>query len=363
MNAPRPSFFSFFSATRTHRFGVKPRRPGEFSGTMLIVIPLTLLIWVYAERAQNRDGSVQTLLGVTIADPKLTATIVDPVESPVTIELNGPQGQIDRLKSTIEATVIDRRLRVALTPADYGLGENKSLDLARLLNANPLFADSGVLVTKTTPAQVRVTVDQLVTREARVAVPTEAFVALLNVSFDPPRVKVSGPMQAIASQFGGADPTVTVDLSSLAKAQRSAGPQRQEMPLTPARDSRITYTPARVQMNFEIGSTIEEFTIPSVGILVVRPVSEDGASRVVIRGSPVIPNVQVRGPGPMIAKYKGDAPEATLKAILEVTNALAGQNELRKEVKFPLLLPGVEVISGPYEVIFDVRELTPDRPR
>lgn len=357
MNAPRRTLLRFFYHTPHGQTNLKPKRAGEFSRTMLIVVPLTLLIWIYAERAQNRDDAVRTLLGVTIADPKLTASLTDSAESPVTISLNGPRGQIDQLKARIEANSVDRRLGVVVPPADATVGE-KPVDLTRLLNADPLFSGSGVLVTKTEPSQVRVTVDTLVPREAKVVLPGDLSVTLLNVTFDPPVITVRGPSQAMNSQFGTGEATVAVDVTNLGSTA-GTGPRMQDVPLVPPRDSRLSYSVPRVRMSFEVGSTVEDFRIPTVGILIERPLGEDGTTKVIMRRGPVINNVQIRGPASAIARYRGDQPDAILRAVLPIQPDDAGRTDIRRAVKFSGLEPGVTVIDQPYEVTFDVRVLTP----
>ena len=333
------------------------RKSGDFTRSLPVVVILTLLIWIYAERAQNRDDSVTAVLSIVASDPNLSAATLDAGDGRVAVSVNGPRGQIDALKTRIESASIDGKLRVTLPAADSSAGD-KTLDLTRVLNDAPLFANSGVTVTKTSPAQVRVSVEPVVSRNVTVVVPSDLSVTLLSQNFDPAKIAVRGPASAVNREFNGDSPTIAVNAAQLREAA-AGGSRSIDIALTPPVDPLITLGVKQVRMTFEVGSTVLDVTVPSVGILIERPLGDDGKSKVVMKRGPVITNVQLRGPANLVNKYVGDQPETKLQAVLPVTQDDDGKTDLHRDVLFPYRERGVEVVGGPYTVGFDVIDLTP----
>ena len=74
-------------------------RVGNALRTLPWVAPLTLLIWVYAERQQERRQTVRFPVQVALTTPD--RVVVAPAEAYVTAELRGPSVQLEKVKSRL----------------------------------------------------------------------------------------------------------------------------------------------------------------------------------------------------------------------------------------------------------------------
>ncbi|MGC4033005.1 MAG: hypothetical protein QM754_14970 [Tepidisphaeraceae bacterium] len=331
------------------------RRPGEFIRTLPVVAFLTVLIWVYAERANTRDDTLTVQFDLEAADPNLDVAVVGASDDRLAITVNGPRGQIEQLRNRIESAAFAGRIRIPLSSGESSAGE-KSIDLAARLNDTPLIKNSGVSVTKTSPVQVRAVVDPIIPREVTVVLPRELPVTLQSYSFSPQKLTVKGPTAVINREFATENPTIAVDISSL-RSIETVREQSREVPVVLPADGRIHLSQNKVKMAFEIGSTIREEKVRTVAILIERPLGDEGKYKVVMRKGPVINNVGIRGPANLVAKYGGDQPEVALKAVLPVTQADIGHTDITRAVTFPYKEAGITVLNEPIEVQFDVIDL------
>src|SRR5687768_17247160 len=111
---PRPTDTGFLHGVRR---SFARHHVGEFLKTMIVVAPLTVLIWVYAERSQVTEETAQIALDFRASDPsKLAASVVDP--SPLMLELKGPNNQISNLKDEFARRAVSGQL-VTTLPANY----------------------------------------------------------------------------------------------------------------------------------------------------------------------------------------------------------------------------------------------------
>ncbi len=335
-----------------------PSRARELLKSLPVVVILTVLIWIYAERAQIGPDQVSVLVSVGTSEPNLVATVIDPVDTPLTLALSGPRGQLEAFKTKLMSALQDRRLKLMLSGADAAVGSH-ALDAARLLNADPLLSRSGVFVTGTTPTQIRVTVDPMDTVTADIVLPRDLPVTLLKSRFEPAHVTLHGPRPAIEAAFPNGKPTVVVNATRISAGDGSE--QTLDLQLVPPADPRLTLDTSQVKMTFTAGSTVQTSTIPSAFIDVVRPVAIDGGSKVIIHGGSVLHNVQIRGPAVLVNKYTGGRPESDLRAMVFIKPDDVGKTNLRKELKWPVLEDGaVQVVGGPSEVDVDVKAQSTD---
>ena len=326
----------------------RPGRAAEFVKTMLVVVPLTVLIWIYAERAQIGPDKVSLLISAGTVEPNLVADILESDEQPLTINLNGPRGQVEALKQRLDKLLEDGRYKLTLSGVDAAVGQH-TIDAAQLLNRDPIFANSGVTVTGTAPAQLRVNVDAVISRPATVVLSKDGLkIELLNQSFDPPTLMLSGPQSAFPSEA----PTVSADASSLTPGDE-AGEQSADVPVQPP-DHRLRVSASKVKMTYTAGSMVTTVNVATVFIDVVRPIGdEDGKSKVVISSGNVLHNVQIRGPTNLVSKYASGT--LKLSAQLYVSHDDIGQGSKRGELKWPPIEDGqVKPLGGPPEVTYEV---------
>src|SRR3954466_12407629 len=75
----------------------------NFLKNLVWVAPLTLLIWVYAEREQTVTlGPVTFPLEVRTTDPNKLATLRKPQDKNVVVELSGPRARLDRVRELLQ---------------------------------------------------------------------------------------------------------------------------------------------------------------------------------------------------------------------------------------------------------------------
>ncbi|MDB5327989.1 MAG: hypothetical protein JWM57_3558 [Phycisphaerales bacterium] len=335
-----------------------PRRPGEALKTLGIVVPLTMLIWVYAEKAQSRPESVNGLkIAFSTGNGNFAAT-VEPDDS-VTLSLEGPQGQLDQFKQAVAKSTKDGHLVLAL-PNAQAAASTKLQSIADAVKADPQFVNINVTV-KASPPDLRVSVDPVITRKVTVAPPPKLQVTLQNVAFDPPQIDITGPLPMVNSQFGGDNPTIAVDGSGL-NLGTTSGAKTMMVPLKVPQDSQLSLSRSQVKMTYEVGSTIQQGQIRTVYIDVRRPVGEDGRSKVIVRDGPVIHNIQVTGPSNVVNGLIGDTPLRSVKAVLSIVKEDVDAGELRRTVEVDLR-DGVTLINDPPEVVFEVRSVNGDASR
>src|SRR5581483_2226964 len=138
-----------------------------FLKTMAWVAPLTLLIWIYAEREQlATEDNIPARIEVKSSDPKLVATLMQPNgEKTIMLTLRGPRSQLDKVKMELSRNN-------AGIPIDVGTGleTGKSHTLFTLdqVVSNPLFSSNGVAVLDASPKTLNVDIDRLVERQVPV---------------------------------------------------------------------------------------------------------------------------------------------------------------------------------------------------
>src|SRR5579859_847750 len=157
--------------------------------SLLWVVPLTVLIWVYAEREQ-----VTTLPNVTInvAPPvgvpgRLLARFAPGTIHTIHAELKGPQSSAEEAKEILESGTIALDLERDLTPGDH------TIVIADVLNRDSRIIAKGAEVRNCVPAEVTVTVEKLSEKLLDVKVRPEDAKGLPPLVFVPAKVKVVIP--------------------------------------------------------------------------------------------------------------------------------------------------------------------------
>jgi len=120
--------------------------------SLLWVVPLTVLIWIYAEREQ-----VTTLPNVTInvAPPavptgRLLARFAPGTIHTIHAELKGPQSSAEEAKEILESNTIALDLERDLSPGDH------TIVIADVLNRDSRIIAKGAEVRNCVPAEVTV---------------------------------------------------------------------------------------------------------------------------------------------------------------------------------------------------------------
>lgn len=295
------------------------RTPGRLMQglrTMLWVVPLTLLLWIYAEReqlAETRD--VPATIELRCAAPDRVVGIIMPEDRRVYLDLEGPRSSIEAVRDAL----FDRRTGpLELTvPEDLPATFEGDISAAERLGRNDLFRERAVTVLRCRPT-VRIKAERKITETVPVRLrPDEKFVG--TVVFDPPTVSCGGP----ESLFRSVPPdrlAVFADMSRF--AGQKPGHYEGEAPLlftfpvpAPFSPRDLTF-PRTVKVKVEIQRSQEE-VLPSIPLLVQVPARILESDRFRVLAPVTLPNVNVTGPPETIQALQ--AGKLTAAAVLELS--------------------------------------------
>jgi hypothetical protein len=338
----------------------------EFLRTFVWAAPLTVLLWLWADREQVTSLPEVTIpVTVKSSDPKRVATLAAPTDRLVVAKLEGRRSRLEALREAItssggEGVVID--LQAVAGSVDPGEMRRSTVEV---LNANPLFATYGVRVASAAPPELRIGVDEVVEVEA--AVVADSVVPALDgpVIFEPRVVMVRGPrdrIQDLLPRTGTGQYQVTADIGGLAK---SLLPGQHDLPTVPLRrvgtaTSGIAITPDSVRASLAVRSAGVKYVIPSLPVFALSSGTFLDEYRAAFE--PVIKNVTVSGPPEVIAALKQDKLPVRPKAVLEFSrdDLPTGVSRVRK-LRFELPA-GVTLAAdeADREVTFTLQRRTAD---
>jgi hypothetical protein len=162
--------------------------------TLAWVVPLTFLVWVYAEREQISTYKDEPLpFELVSLDPNRTVTL-SRGDKNLIVDLQGPQARVQDVLQKIRGgqNETPRGIRLEVDPS---LPANKEheINAAALLRSQKIFSDYGLTVLGCQPAWLLVKIDELVERDAKVTSPPSIKNLEGSSAFDPPVVKIRGP--------------------------------------------------------------------------------------------------------------------------------------------------------------------------
>jgi hypothetical protein len=325
----------------------------SFFKTLLWVGPLTVLIWIYAERQQQFTQSGVTLpVEVVSSDPTKAVRITRPSDGNVVLTIRGPKGEVEKLierNKSPDNPAVQIRLEGTGSASDSRL-VNISADRIGL---DKRFADAGILIVSAQPVELQVMVEPYVERDVTVRSlqPSQSR----EVTFEPPTVKLRGPESVMREQERSVTGLVVyADLAGRINPQ--AQPDKElkldEVKLSlPTENKNVTIVPATVTARVK-PSGVDEYEIPTV---VVRVAATDE----VLRDFEVVPvppihNVRVSGPKELIDKLRPPAPAP--RAFVEIRSnpppTAGNENDADVTYDFP---PGIVVKDAPKTVKVGLR--------
>ena len=305
--------------------------------TLAWVAPLTILIWIYAEREESRTApDVSFSIEVRTTDSSRIVTLKEPSDHNVIVTLTGPRTAVDRMINELRAGKPDQAAVRILIDPKMPKGDN-TLDSSYYIANLPRFVRQGVSVPKISPANLRINIDDFETRELDVK-PSQSD---LDVQFIPPKVAVRAPSQL----FAKTDPSrlyVIADLSKQDLSQPGPHDLRGIQVQTAFQGDQITIEQPTVNASVEIKKQLPSVTIPSVAVWeFIAPKLTDKYK--IKLDNPTIANVQLTGPEKMINLIKnGGYPVIALLNVTDTDEQDIGK-ERSKAVTFPNLPEGVKV--------------------
>lgn len=349
-----------FTSWRDHFASERRWLADTFSGEKMIemlkqlawVVPLTLLIWVYAEREQITKEQNETIPFELIStDPSRRVTLKPPQDSNVVVELEGPRARVQDVLQRLRGGEFPQGLRIEIDRA-HEANRDHQLRTINLIANHDLFRHAGITVTRTQPDTIIVSVDQVVERDAKV-VPAPGTPNLLEgTKFDPPTVKISGPSNVLRPEGGDGDGASLglLVVHALIPADLLGTPgthQAADLMLTlppPLKRDEVTITPATVDGTLEVRSSDETWVMPAMTISLDVP--RTIADQYTVKYNTSLANVTLIGPKDVIdemRKPEGPKPYAQLRVTIEDATAAAGRETLRRTLRFVDLPRGVRV--------------------
>lgn len=327
--------------------------------TWSIVLPVTLLIWVFAEAESLRTLSVPTSFAIRPpTDQRQVVDAVDDAGQPMpdggasrrrTVSLEGPAAAIQRAETVLRDGII-------LTP---GMGDfassrgSRELDLAAMLRAYPPLQGLGVTVKSVDPPRVRVVVDDVVERKVGVVVELPDGQTDGPPVVSPPEVLMRIPSEAAAKLPDGAQAIAKIDRSTwdrLVPGKRESVAVSVQLPKALEGVRNVTITPARVTIDLTVRSRTDTVTIPTVPVHIRAPAAELERWDVKIKGRALLNDVKITGPADVVQRIRDGS--ITVVAYIplsyedlerRITSKEAAYTDLPTSVRFEPEAPLIEL--------------------
>jgi len=290
---------------------------GTFLKNLILVVPITLLIWVYAER-ENEVSATRVLIPFEIVsgDPSRIVDVIGMDERTVVADLWGSRSRLD---TVIDQLVVkDGSAPVRIT-VDSSLepGKQHTLRLLPVIDADSIFAQSGVSVSNMNPPTISVFVDKIVTRDLLLQAPP-GVTNIESVVFDPPTARVTGPEQMILKAERAGTLIVYADLSRL-PSSLVPGPHTEKSVtlLRPVESPDVSITPATVAATFTVREANVDYTFRSMAVFLMAPANIQ--AQYVVQYEPILNNVTVTGPPQKIEMLQDPNFQPKPRAVLELS--------------------------------------------
>ena len=295
---------------------------------LLWVAPLTLLIWIYAEREQQETDLARFQIVVQSADPTQVATFVNLNDQNVNAPVKGPRV---RLKEALEK--LDPRTGTG--PVQVVIDGNRrpgqyEVDILAQIQKDDRLNRSGITVQDCNPRHVQVSVDALQEVELEVrADPTVRF-GSTPPAFDPPRVKITAPASVLKNPKG--ELYAKANLPPLSPGPHSL--KSVQLTVEGLGEVKVPIRPPTVSATVDVGQADESYLISS---LPVFPIVAADLRNYTLKHDPTVANVRVWGPPDKIRQLEAGTltppPEARFKVRDADVTAKRGTAEL--EYIFP----------------------------
>lgn len=335
---PAPKTSVLGETVREHAWNIRRWFARTFTAENLVagiktfawVAPLTILIWVYAEREQVVQRETTLPIAVKSTDPNRIVSL-RPGDESIVAFIGGPRLAVDRVIELVTNPGKGPAVQIEIDGRGYESGKWVPVDTERYVGENPIFKNRGVAVSNCRPRTLQILVDELVERDVEVRVPNDVTNLAGSPVFEPSTVRVRGPKTKLE------DPThplvITADLANREEMQL---PGPHQLPAVSVRanisDPSITLTPSAVKATIDVSQKEERYLIASMPIWQNAPPGFSEKYRV--EYPPNISNITVIGPHDQIELLrKGDYRP---KAQLEVTAEDDGKQRTQRELKFDL---------------------------
>lgn len=289
--------------------------------TLAWTIPLTLLVWLWAERQQlvRTPSPIAIPVALRTNSPDVVVKIISPADRNVMAILSGPQHALDDTLRTISSPNSADRVYINVDsnvmPGRYAVPTSR-------IEESPLLAGSGVSVVNASPGEITYTVERIVEADLPVTMPADVTNLDGAPAFDPPMVKFRGPQSVLDQLTADRQLAVYANVHGVDELHMPGPHKVHDVPLLPLpiTDNNVSITPTNVTVSFKVRQTQEEMTYPSMPVWVLAPpvVSDRGYKVVIVRNSNLA-NVKLTGSPDVIAQLTSGALTPKPRAHVEVS--------------------------------------------
>jgi hypothetical protein len=334
---PRTMEFSLAESkwARIRRHVPSAEQLASFFRTLVWVAPLTLLIWVYAEREQTVTVPAPPFpIEVKTAAPNRLVKLRGPADGNLVAEFSGPRAKIDRVKELLLPKPDGAAIQIFIDP-QLSEGPQELLAVSQL-NNHPIFKNNGITVKSCQPPYLKVDIDKYEDRDLPVAIDDLKVLALVtNPQFSPPTIKVRAPSQMF-EQAGNSKMYVAAQINPDQLRNRTGTVTLENVPIVwhNFKDN-VLYSNPMVKAALTMKQADETYTIAALPVNQTLPPGLDAKYRVEYTDS--ITNVEVTGPPGQIDLIRKE-PNKYVSVSFKV-DAFAKEGEDQKSVKLDFKLP------------------------
>jgi len=342
---PRPLEFAhpMTAIERFRRYLPSGEQFVTFLKNLIWVVPLTLLIWVYAEREQTVTLSTEPIsIDVRTNDHNRIVNLRLPRDKNIIVELSGPRAPLDRVRELLRPRPDGEAAVQIYVDPQIEAGAQQLLTVSQINNL-PVFKNNGITVKSAQPPYLSVDIDVFERRSVPVKAPPEIAAMLSDQTrFVPDAVEIRAPKQEIDKAEADGTLFVYADLPKRDELKTKTGfyPVENVPVYWPVLRENVSLTPLTVSAKLDVKQRNVEYTIPSVPI--VKETTGDFDERFTLTYDRTIPNVGISGPPEQIDQIKKG--ELKIKASLDISNLL--DYKLNSQDTRPLqweLPPGVSL--------------------
>lgn len=353
---------------RRLRRGWTHERSMEVLRTMVYVVPLTLLIWVWAQDQQIETRAYQNIpIRIDHVDGQRVVTILRTATGEtvnrrggnvlVTLAFHGPRIGLNAVLRSVgddqQTALFDVLLRGRTT-------DQTTVSLRDQLNELGVLQEAGVSVVETTPSELVVRIEERKQVEARLVAGNADTEELAGpVEFDPPAITLSGPAGAIAA-LEGPDGTVTLPVELPTDLAPGDHERSLRVSVPPGIPEGITPQSMLVTARFTRREAREEpLELPfAVPVLLEMPAALSGRLHAENVDPTVVNGVRVQGASNLIERLRANDAELReqIRAVVRLDgddDALVNEQITRQAT---IQLPqGLRLLSNAPQVTFTLR--------
>lgn len=321
--------------------------------TAVWVVPLTVMIWVYAEQQQPADTKKETILvDISSGSPNRIVSLLRPTDDEAIANLSGSKSNLEQVTDKLNQPG-DKRWVHIVVPSDLRPGIH-DLNIGEEVASADIFKNADIKVTDVTPARIQVKIDELQTQEIPVTAAANPNLVDTPI-FDPRTVKITAPKTAF-EQAGKSGSLALVQIPITGEQAVPGLHSNVVLPVsTPLTGDHVTISPPNVSATYTVKQSDRRFLIDALPIR--RSLAPSIPNDVVVDADATIPNVWVTGPPDEIARIekKQTLPYATL--LIDSEDVQRGSGS--KTLKYDMGEPDVKVEDMNRKVSFTVHRISP----